>query len=108
MQRIAQRATRRWNARRDVAGSLWEARFKSRVIDTEQYLLDCCRYIELNPVRAGLTVSATDYRWSSYRARMGIVNDGHLDLHDLYLAMGPDPQTRRKEYAKWCFSQTGV
>jgi len=108
MQRIAQRATRRWNARRDVAGSLWEARFKSRVIDTEQYLLDCCRYIELNPVRAGVTMSATDYRWSSYRARMGIVNDGHLDLHDLYLAMGPDPQTRRKEYAKWCFSQTGV
>lgn len=108
MQRIAQRATRRWNARRDVAGSLWEARFKSRVIDTERYLLACCMYIELNPVRAGLSASASEYRWSSYRARMGIVSDKRLDLHDLYVAMGPDQQTRRKEYEKWCLSHTGV
>jgi len=107
MQRIAQRATRRWNWRRDVAGSLWEARFKSRVIDTEQYLLACCRYIELNPVRAGLTGSATDYRWSSYSARMGMVSDEYLDLHDLYLAMGSDHQTRRKEYGKWCSNRPG-
>lgn len=108
MQRIAQRATRRWNARRDVAGSLWEARFKSRVVDTERYLLACCMYIELNPVKAGLTTSASEYRWSSYRVRMGIVSGDHLGLHGLYLAMGPDEQTRRKEYEKWCLSQTGV
>ena len=102
MQRVAQRATRRWNARRDIAGSLWEARFKSRVIDTKRYLLECCRYIELNPVRAGLTKSAADYRWSSYQARMGVVGDEDLDLHDLYLAMGPDQQSRREAYGKWC------
>ena len=102
MQRVARHATRRWNLRRDTAGSLWEARFKSRLVDSERYLLECCRYIELNPVRAGLTKSAADYRWSSYQARMGLVSDENLDLHERYLAMGPDHATRRKEYGKWC------
>lgn len=108
MQRIARHATRRWNLRRGTAGSLWEARFKSRPIDSERYLLECCRYIELNPVRAGITESAAEYPWSSYQARMGIVSDENLDLHDLYLAIGSNQHARRKEYEKWCLSGTGV
>lgn len=102
MQRVARQATRRWNLRANTAGSLWEARFKSRLIDSERYLLECCRYIELNPVRAGLAESAADYPWSSYRARMGLTSDGKLDLHELYLAMGADFEGRRKAYEDWC------
>ncbi|MFD4839054.1 transposase [Achromobacter sp. NPDC058515] len=107
MQRVARQATRRWNLRRDTAGSLWEARFKSRLIDSEQYLLECCRYIELNPVRAGLCESASDYSWSSYQARMGLVDDATLDFHELYLAIGADQEARRKAYAAWCLTHPG-
>jgi putative transposase len=72
------------------------------VIDAERYLLECCRYIEMNPVRARLAESAAAYPWSSYRARMGWGNGGELDLHELYLAMGMDAEARRKTYEEWC------
>lgn len=52
--------------RRTVA--LWEGRFKSCVVDAEDYLLICQRYIELNPVRANMVESPSDYQWSSYKA----------------------------------------
>lgn len=102
MQRVARRATRRWNARRDAGGSLWETRFRSRVIGSERYLLECCRYIEMNPVRAGLASCASEYPWSSYRARMGLACGESLDLHPLYLEMGADQEARRKAYGEWC------
>lgn len=48
-------------------GTLWEGRHKSSLIDTDSYLLRCYRYIELNPVRAGIVLKPASYRWSSYR-----------------------------------------
>ncbi|WP_179216613.1 transposase, partial [Achromobacter xylosoxidans] len=50
MQEIGRRATRRWNQRWGRSGTLWESRYKSSVVQTDAYLLACCRYIELNPV----------------------------------------------------------
>ena len=47
-------------------GALWEGRFKSSLVDSEQYCLACYRYIELNPVRAAMCEAPEDYRWSSY------------------------------------------
>jgi len=98
MQRIARQASYRWNRRRRTSGSLWEARFTSRVIDSERYLLACCRYIELNPVRAALTRDPAGYPWSSYRARMGLADGAKLDPHALYLAMGNNEAERRRAY----------
>ncbi|MBV7483988.1 transposase [Bordetella sp. BOR01] len=98
MQHLAGGATRRWNARKQTTGSIWEARFKSRVIDEERYLLECCRYIELNPVRAQIVAAAENYPWSSYRERMGMAPATMLDLHMLYLAMGNDDAARRDAY----------
>lgn len=49
-------------------GTFWEGRYKSSLVQTEKYLLSCQRYIELNPVRAGMVRDPVDYRWSSYRA----------------------------------------
>ena len=106
MQHLARGATRRWNARKQTMGSIWEARFKSRVIDEERYLLECCRYIELNPVRARLAQAACDYPWSSYRERMGLAQAQMLDLHPLYMAMGHDDAARRAAYA--AFVQAGT
>jgi putative transposase len=63
------RYTRRVNFREDWRGHLWQGRFASFVMD-EPYLLAAARYIELNPVRAGLVVAPSDYRWSSARAHL--------------------------------------
>jgi putative transposase len=49
------------------SGTLWEGRHKGCLISSDDYLLACMRYVELNPVRAGMVVSPGDYRWSSYR-----------------------------------------
>lgn len=54
------------NKLEDRPGSLWEGRFKSSIVSSKEYLLASARYIELNPVRAGMIVDSSDYRWSSY------------------------------------------
>ena len=63
------RYTRRVNFREGWRGHLWQGRFASFVMD-EPYLLAAARYVELNPVRAGLVVAPRDYRWSSARAHL--------------------------------------
>jgi len=50
------------------SGTLWEGRFRSCLVQAEDYLLGCQRYIELNPVRANMVAHPAEYRWSSYRA----------------------------------------
>lgn len=49
------------------SGTLWEGRYKSSPINKDEYLLACCRYVELNPVRAAMVDEPEEYRWSSYR-----------------------------------------
>ena len=51
-------------------GALWEGRFKSSLVDSEQYCLACYRYIELNAVRAAMREAPEDYRWSSYGVKL--------------------------------------
>jgi len=63
------RYTRRVNFREGWRGHLWQERFASFVLD-EPYLLAAARYAELNPVRAGLVIAPSDYRWSSARAHL--------------------------------------
>ena len=64
----------RVNAREGWSGHLWQERFASFVMD-ESYLLAAVRYVELNPVRAGLTSFAEDYPWSSARAHLHQADD---------------------------------
>ena len=106
MKEVARRATRRWNVCKQRSGSLWESRFKSSMVQTERYLLACCRYIELNPVRAGMVVRAEDYRWSSYRGRMGLATDSILDLDVIYLALGESDVHRRSAYRHYIESDS--
>ncbi len=63
------RYTRRVNSREDWRGHLWQGRFASFVMD-KPYLLAAARYVERNPVRAGLVASPRGYRWSSARAHL--------------------------------------
>lgn len=49
-------------------GTLWEGRYLSCIVQHESYLMACYRYIEMNPVRAGMVDHPAEYRWMSYRA----------------------------------------
>ena len=63
--------TQRFNRRHQRIGHLFQGRYKAILVERESYLLELCRYLVLNPVRAGLVRRAAAYRWSSYRATAG-------------------------------------
>lgn len=79
MKRVAARQTRLLNRLERRSGTLWGSRFKSSPIETECYLLACCRYVEMNPVRAGMVVAPEDYSWSSCRSHLGREKTDWLD-----------------------------
>lgn len=98
MQSVGRRYVQYFNYTSGRTGTLWEGRYRATLIDTERYLLSCYRYIELNPVRAGLVDAPGEYPWSSYGANaLGRV-DSLVTMHGLYLGLGTDPDTRRSTY----------
>lgn len=60
-----------FNRRHGKVGHLFQGRFKAILVDREAYMLEVCRYVELNPVRAGMVAAPSDWPWSSYRAHTG-------------------------------------
>src|SRR4029077_19402557 len=80
------------------SGTLWEGRYRAAPIDSEDYFLACCRYIELNPVRAGVVGPPRAYRWSSYRAHADGAADALLSEHAIQRALGRSGAARRKAY----------
>jgi putative transposase len=79
-------------------GTLWDSRYKSSLVQAEIYLLLSQRYIELNPVRAGMVSDPGDYQWSSYRANALGEANVILSPHPLYDALAADDATRRAVY----------
>jgi putative transposase len=79
-------------------GPLFEGRFRSSLVQTTDYLLQCIRYIELNPVRAGMTADPGDYRWSSYRCHAFGQPAKIWSAHVEYLALGATPADRARHY----------
>ena len=63
--------TQRFNRRHGLVGHLFQGRYKASLVDRESYLLEVCRYVDLNPVRAGLVAQPGDWPWSSYAAHTG-------------------------------------
>jgi len=63
--------TQRYNRRHGKTGHLFQGRFKAILVDRDAYLLEVCRYVELNPVRAGLVAAASEWQWSSYLPHVG-------------------------------------
>ncbi len=101
MRRLSARQGRRVNRLEKRIGTLWSGRFKSSVIDTENYLLACLRYVELNPVRAGIAHRPEDYRWSSYAQRVGICDDAWIDEDPVTKLLGNTTSARRKAYSQF-------
>ena len=81
-------------------GTLFEGRFKSCLVQSNSCLLACQRYIELNPVRAGMVSDPADYTWSSYRAHAFGQAASMWDPHPEYLALGSSQVSRIRAYRK--------
>jgi putative transposase len=80
------------------SGTLFEGRFRSCLVQEERYFLTCLRYIELNPVRAGMVRDPGDYRWSSYRAHAFGAPAKFWTPNELYLSLGSSPATRQETW----------
>ena len=98
MQLVGNRYVQYINKRYGRTGTLWEGRHKASLVDAERYLLACYRYIELNPVRAGMVANPADYRWSSYRHNAEGESSIIVTAHDLFLAISPNVDERRHSY----------
>jgi len=86
------------NAAYQRTGTLWEGRYKASLIQSDAYLLACMRYIELNPVRAGLCSDPAHYRWSSYRANALGETTALLTPHPLYATLASIDASRQGAY----------
>jgi REP-associated tyrosine transposase len=88
MQDVGRRYVRVINTIHGRTGTLWESRFRSSLVDSETYLLTCHKYIELNPVRAGLVSDPGAYAWSSHAHYLGDRTNRLITEHPVYLALG--------------------
>ncbi|NOQ36393.1 MAG: transposase [Methylococcaceae bacterium] len=79
-------------------GSLWEGRHKGNIIDTENYLFACMRYIEMNPVRANMVNHPAKYRWSSYAANSQGIDNAIIHKHPQYQALALTPAEQQQAY----------
>lgn len=98
MQSLGRHYVRYFNFSYKRTGTLWEGRFKSCLVQEETYLIQLYRYIELNPVRAGMVEQPSDYVWSSYPINaLGKVSE-LCTPHTVYLALGKDANERQASY----------
>jgi len=98
MKELSQRYAHYFNDKYGRTGTLWEGRFHSCVAESARYALACYRYIELNPVRAGIVLHPGLYPWSSYGANAGTCVDGFITSHPEFMALATDERARRLVY----------
>ncbi|MBA5608080.1 transposase [Duganella sp. FT3S] len=98
MKAVNQRYVRYINKKYQRTGTLWQGRFHSSLTEEPAYFFACHRYIELNPVRAGVVAHPAHYRWSSYRANAEGASNPLLQAHPLYDALGDSPDQRQRTY----------
>lgn len=102
MQWIGRKYVGWFNRRHDRTGTLWEGRFRSSVIDSARYFLTCSRYIDQNPVRAGIVKSPATYRWSSHARLAFGVRDDLVTEHAEYRVLGATASARQAAYRALC------
>jgi len=104
MKKLGQCYVQHVNSNLKRTGTLWEGRFRSCMVRSDAYVLACYRYIELNPVRAGMVAAPAEYRWSSYCVNAEGVVDGLITPHAAYHALSTDAAKRRGAYKTLCQS----
>ena len=100
MQSLGRRYVGHFNYSYARSGTLFEGRFRSCLVQENQYFLTCLRYIELNPVRAGMVRDPGDYRWSSHRAHAFGAPVKFWKPHDLYLSLASNSAERQSNWRK--------
>jgi REP-associated tyrosine transposase len=98
MKHLGQRYVQYINRTYRRTGTMWEGRFRSCLARSEHYVLACYRYIELNPVRAGMVEHPADYPWSSYRSNGQAMANARLSQHPLYRTLGQSNEERCRQY----------
>jgi putative transposase len=98
MQSIGRMYVRYFNSTYERTGTLWEGRFRSCLVESEHYLLSLYKYIELNPVRAGMVVDPADYSWSSYQCNALGVEAKLQTPHEEYQRLGKSKEERLEAY----------
>lgn len=100
MQSVGTRYVPHFNWRHERVGTLWQGRYKAALVDSAGYFFACSRYIELNPVRAGMVTRPGDFQWSSYRRNAEGRTDPLVRDHSLIESLGATPAERRAAYAR--------
>lgn len=98
MQALGRYYVRYFNKKHKRSGTLWEGRFKSSLVDTENYFLTVSKYIELNPVRAKMVRHLKDYAWTSYHHNALNQPISLITPHEVYLRLGENNQERAARY----------
>jgi putative transposase len=99
MQSLLVSHTQRYHRCHRSGGHIWQGRFKSPIVQEDDHLLTVLRYIEANPLRAGLVADAGDYPWSSFAAHGRGAADGLLDRLTAYEDLARTPAARRRRWA---------
>ena len=100
LQDIGRKYVRVINSVHDRSGTLWEGRFKSCLVDSQAYLLTCHRYIELNPVRAGMVAHPANYEWSSHAHYAFGRRKEFITEHPAFMALAQEMDGRRAEFRR--------
>ena len=103
--------TQTFNRRHQLTGHLFQGRFKAILVDSDSYLLEVCRYVDLNPVRAQMVDRPDAYRWSSYRALAGLADrPDWLDVHSVHeqLAPGKSAADAQAKYTQFVSEGKGI
>lgn len=100
MQRIGRQYVRWFNDRHHRSGTLWEGRYRSTVLEPQNWLLPATTYVERNPVRKGFVIESDHYPWSSARHHSGLSHDPLVTDHALYWALGNTPFERQAAYRR--------
>ena len=108
MQSLGRRYVRYINEAYQRTGTLWEGRYKSCVVEGGRYLLACYRYIEMNPVRAGLVQAPAYYPWTSYRHNAQGYPDALVTGHEIYQGLGESLEGRCRAYRALFAQQPGA
>lgn len=98
MQMLGRYYVQYYNYTYQRTGTLWEGRYKATLIDSETYLLTCMRYIELNPVRAGMVSHPSEYPWSSYHCNALGQRNELVTPHSEYLRLDKTDEARQAAY----------
>ena len=100
LQSVGRRYVAYFNKRHRRTGTLWEGRYRASAVQTDRYLMACHRYIDMNPVRAGIVAHPGDHLWSSHHYYARVRADDLVTPHELVVAMGASRSDRAEAYSR--------